>query len=285
VLECVPNVSEGRDGDVLDALAAACGPSLLDLHVDPDHHRSVFTLAGRRGWDALGAVVRLAVAAAARLDLRTHHGVHPRLGVLDVVPFVALDEPIQLAVDAGHLFAAWIVAELSVPVFFYDACADGQRDLPEVRRRAFTNLEPDMGAAEPHPKLGAVAVGARRPLVAVNCWLDRDDLALARSVAMAVRERDGGLPAVRALGLRLPSRGVAQVSMNLCDLERTGLEEACTTVRATVEARGGHVARVELVGLVPAAELARCSEAFLDWTGLGPDVTIEARLASRAADG
>lgn len=282
MLECVPNVSEGRDHAVLNALAEACGASLLDRHVDADHHRSVFTLAGPGSWDALAAVVDLTGAVAARLDLRGHSGVHPRLGVLDVVPFVALDEPFLSAVDAAYAFAAWINADLAVPVFFYDACADGYRSLPEVRRGAFTRLAPDLGLPEPHPRLGAVAVGARRPLVAVNCWLDSRDLALARSVAAAVRERDGGLPGVRALGLDLPGRGVAQVSMNLVDLDRTGLEEACTVVRDTVETRGGHVARVELVGLVPAAELDRCSAEFAEWAGLGPDLTIEGRLAARS---
>lgn len=285
MLECVPNVSEGRDVDVLDALATACGTSLLDRHVDADHHRSVFTLAGPGSWDALAAVVALAGAAASRLDLRTHTGVHPRLGILDVVPFVPLGVPFLAAVDAAYSFAAWVNAELAVPVFFYDACADGSRSLPEVRRGAFTAFGPDLGLAEPHPRLGAVAVGARRPLVAVNCWLDTGDLALAlaRTVAAAVRERDGGLPGVRALGLELPSRGAAQVSMNLVDLGRTGVEEACTAVRDAVAAAGGRVERVELVGLLPADELARCSAEFLAWSGLGPDVTIEARLAAPRA--
>ena len=283
MIECVPNVSEGRDLAVLDRLAAACGASLLDRHVDADHHRSVFTLAGPGAWDALAAVVDLAAATARVLDLTTHRGVHPRLGVLDVVPFVALDEAFLHAVDAAYAFAAWINTELGVPVFFYDGCADGFRSLPDVRRHAFAGLDPDLGLPEPHPRLGAVAVGARRPLVAVNCWLDTDDLALARAVAAAVRERDGGLPGVRALGLALASRGVAQVSMNLVDLERTGLEAACTEVRDRVQAAGGRVARVELVGLVPAGERDRCSAEFLEWAAIGPDLTIEARLAAARA--
>lgn len=282
MIECVPNVSEGRDLAVLDRLARACGPSLLDRHVDPDHHRSVFTLAGPGAWDALAAVVDLAAATAGALDLKAHRGVHPRLGVLDVVPFVALDEAFLHAVDAAYSFAAWINTELGVPVFFYDGCADGFRSLPEVRRLAFAGLDPDLGIPEPHPRLGAVAVGARRPLVAVNCWLDTDDLALARAVAAAVRERDGGLPGVRALGLALASRGVVQVSMNLVDLERTGLEAACTAVRARVEEAGERVSSVELVGLLPAAERERSSAEFLEWAAIGPDLTIEARLAARS---
>ncbi|MFM8304922.1 MAG: hypothetical protein ACKOA9_11605, partial [Actinomycetota bacterium] len=247
------------------------------------HHRCVLTLAGPGTWDALAAVVDLATAVAGRLDLRHHAGVHPRLGVLDVVPFVALDEPALGAVDAAFAFAAWVNAELAVPVFFYDDCAEGGRSLPEVRRGAFTRFGPDLGLAEPHPRLGAVAVGARRPLVAVNCWLDRDDPALARAVAAEVRESDGGLPGVRALGLALASRGVAQVSMNLVDLARTGVEEACTAAEAAVTRAGAAVARIELVGLLPAAELARCSPAFAARAELGPEVTIEGRLGARRA--
>ena len=248
----MPNVSEGRDRAVLDALSAACGQSLLDRHLDPDHHRSVFTLAGPDDVEALTAVQRLARAVAERLDLRRHTGVHPRLGALDVVPFVSLDAAPTAAVEAGRSFAEWVVQELAVPVFLYDACARGHRSLPEVRRTAFTTTPPDLGPGQPHPRLGAVAVGAREPLVAVNCWLAAGDLTLARSVAAAVRERDGGLPGVRALGLALPSRGMAQVSMNLVALGRTGVEEACTAVRQRVEAAGSRVERVELVGLLPA---------------------------------
>lgn len=279
MLECVPNVSEGRDPAVLDALAGACGAALLDRHVDADHHRSVFTLAGPGARDAEAAVRHLAHAVAERLDLRDHTGVHPRLGALDVVPFVALDEPIDEAMAAAGSFAGWIAETLGVPVFRYDAADPAGRTLPEVRRDAFVRRPPDEGPPQPHPRLGAVAVGARHPLVAVNCWLDAADLPLARAVAAAVRERDGGLPGVRALGLALPSHGVSQVSMNLVDLGRTGLEQACTAVRDRVEASGGQVTRVELVGLVPAAELERCSQEFRGWAGIGPDVTIEARLA------
>lgn len=279
MLECVPNVSEGRDARTLDALAAACGPALLDRHVDADHHRSVFTLAGPGTRDASGAARALAEAVATRIDLRRHVGVHPRLGALDVVPFVALDEPAVVAVEAAHEFAAWARATLAVPVFLYDAAAPDRRTLPDVRRAAFTRLAPDLGPDAPHPRLGAVAVGARAPLVAVNCWLSDDDVSVARAVAATVRERDGGLPGVRALGLALP--GAAQVSMNLVDLSRTGMETACTAVRDAVAARGGRVDRVELVGLLPAAELARCTPAFVAWAGLGPAITIEGRLAAR----
>jgi glutamate formiminotransferase len=283
VLECVPNVSEGRDRAALGTLARICGDALLDTHTDPDHNRTVFTLAGPGPRDAEAAVRRLAVGVAEAIDLRDHEGVHPRIGALDVVPFVALDEPMAEAVAAARSFAEWISEELAVPVFCYDAADPAGRSLPELRRDAWVRRGPDLGPAEPHDRLGTVAVGARRPLVAVNCWIDSDDRALASAVAAAVRERDGGLPGVRALGFALSRAGLAQVSMNLVDLDRTGLEAACTAVRAHVNARGGDVRKVELVGLVPAAELARCSTGFLAWAALGPDVTIEARLAARRA--
>jgi glutamate formiminotransferase len=276
VLECVPNVSEGRDHTVLDALSAACAPALLDRHVDRDHHRSVFTLVGAGVLDAVRA---LALAVAARVDLRGHRGVHPRLGALDVVPFVALhDDPPARAVEAAHEFAGWVADALGVPVFLYDAADPVARSLPEARRDAFGARAPDLGPSEPHPALGAVAVGARPPLVAVNCELASDDVARARRIARAVRERDGGLVGVRALGLPLASARRAQVSMNLVALDLTGLQGACSAVRDLARADGDDVVRIELVGLVPAAELARCDQAFLEWSGIGPDQTIEARL-------
>ena len=279
MLECVPNVSEGRDPVVLDALAVACGEALLDLHVDADHHRSVFTLAGENAPDALES---LALAVAEHVDLTRHTGVHPRLGALDVVPFVALDGDTRTdAVPAAHAFAVWAVDALAVPIFFYDRADAAGRTLPATRRDAFRSRVPDVGPSTPHPTLGAIAVGAREPLVAVNCELARDDLELARAVATRVRERDGGLPGVRALGLHLDSVARSQVSMNLVALERTGLQDACRAVEALARDAGTEVARVELVGLLPAAELARCDDEFRAWSGIGPDRTIEARLALR----
>ena len=279
MLECVPNVSEGRDVGILDALARACGTALLDRHVDPDHHRSVFTLAGD---ETESAVRSLSRAVAEHIDLRSHAGAHPRLGALDVVPFVVLDgEPPSTAVDAAREFAVWIADALAVPVFLYDAADPAARSLPETRRDAFAPRGPDFGPPAAHPVLGAVAVGARPPIIAVNCELAVDDMALARSIAASVRERDGGMPGVRALGLHLDGVGRAQVSMNLVALERTGLQAACTMVERLASAAGNAVARVELVGLVPAAELARCDPEFVAWSGIGPDQTIEVRLARR----
>jgi glutamate formiminotransferase len=281
VLECVVNVSEGRRVDAVDRLAAACGAALLDVHTDSDHHRSVFTLAAADPLVTQLGARQLTRAAADLLSLADHDGVHPRLGVVDVVPFVALGStPAADAIDAAASYAAWIADELGVPAFLYDDADAEHRTLPSVRRDAFTARAPDFGPDVPHPRLGATAVGARRPLVAENVELEHDDLALARRVAHQVRERDGGLPGVRALGLALPSVARVQVSMNLVDLDATGLEQALVAVRDAVDAAGGRVARVELVGLAPAAALDGASEAFLAWSGIGPDQTIEARAAS-----
>jgi glutamate formiminotransferase len=279
VIECVANVSEGRDGAVLDDLARVCGPALLDVHTDADHHRSVFTLAGPGDADAIDAARVLTRRAVECIDLRAHEGVHPRFGVVDVVPFVALDEPLEDAVAAATTFAEWIATDLGVPVFLYADADPARRSLPETRRDAFTRRAPDFGPHAPDARAGATAVGARPPLAAVNCRLDRDDLELARAIARQVRERDGGLPGVRALGLRLASSRAAQVSMNVTALDVTGVETACTAVRTLAEEAGATVA-VELVGLVPAAEAARWTEGFRTWSGLDAGaVTIEARLA------
>ncbi len=282
VLECVANISEGRSTDVLDALAQACGPSLLDMHSDPDHHRSVFTLAGPGPRDAETAMCALARVAAARAELTGHDGVHPRLGVIDVVPFIALDEDHDVAADAALSFAAWAVEELALPVFFYDDADPKRRSLPELRADAFVKRTPDAGPMDPHPTLGAVAVGARPPLVAVNCWLDTNDVLVARRLARQMREVDGGMPGVRALGLLLESLDIAQVSMNLVDLPIASLEAAVTEVRRLAAKDDWEITKVEIVGLMPAAELAGCSEEFRAWAELGDDLTIEGRLAAPA---
>lgn len=278
------NVSEGRES--LEALTRAAGRSLLDLHVDSDHHRSVLTLAGPGIYDAEAAARQVTMAAAAQLDLSDHDGAHPRLGAIDVVPFVALAPTDRRdAIAAAQRYGAWIVQQLGVPVFFYDMASPTDVSLPEVRRNAFGSLTPDLGPAHRHPRLGAVSVGARELLVAVNCELDTGDVALARRIAQSIRERDGGLAGVRALGMMLESRSRAQVSMNLIDLQKTGLERACEEVRTHARAARTDVVAVELVGLIPEAELRRCSSSFLTWSGLHSDLAIEARLASVAAGG
>ena len=262
MLECVVNVSEGRDTALLDALSAAAGAGLLDRHEDPDHHRSVFTLLGQQ------APRQLARRAVALLDLGRHAGVHPRLGVVDVVPFVPLGETaLPDAVAARDAFAAWAAAELGLPCFHYGP----ERTLPEVRRRAFVDLAPDAGPPAPHPTAGACCVGARPALVAYNVWLAQPNLALAQAVAAAVRS-----PAVRALGLACGQR--VQVSMNLIDPLGTGPEQAFDAVAALAP-----VAGAELVGLLPAAVLERVPPDRFTELGLSSDRTIEARVAGTKA--
>jgi glutamate formiminotransferase len=265
VLECVVNLSEGRRAEVVAAIAAEAGPLLLDVHRDVDHHRSVLTLAGpsKALEDAVRAVAR---AAVAELDLRAHEGAHPRIGVLDVVPFVDLIEPrriSQVAVAARDRFAAWAGDELSLPCFVYGP----ERTLPDVRRGAFTALVPDAGPISAHPTAGACAVGARPVLVAFNLWLADADLSTARRVAAAIRGTG-----VRALGLAVGAH--LQVSCNLIDPYVTGPAEIYDRVAAQMA-----VVRAELVGLLPAEVLEAVPASRWAELDLDPSKTIEGRLA------
>ena len=260
MLECVVNVSEGRDRAVLDKLVESVGADLLDLHSDPHHHRSVFTIVGT------DAPRRLARVATRALDLGDHDGVHPRLGVVDVVPFVPLEgATMDDAVRARDDFARWAADELGVPSFLYGP----ELSLPEVRRRAWRDLAPATGGA-PHPTAGAMCCGARTTLVAYNAWLDGADLARAREVAALVRG-----PHLRALGLQVGDR--VQVSMNLVAPDRLGPDAARDAVAAHAT-----VAGCELVGLIPQAvleDIPRPRWAELD---IGEASTIEFRLAARS---
>jgi glutamate formiminotransferase len=260
VLECVVNVSEGRSSEVLAALDAAAGDALLDRHTDPHHHRSVLTLVGE---DAPRAV---AAAAVEHLSLQGHEGVHPRIGVVDVVPFVPLGTtPMVKAVRARDAFARWAADELGVPCFLYGP----QRTLPEVRRGAWTELEPDVGGPTPHPTAGAMAVGARPVLVAYNLRLAEPDLAQAKAVAATVRS-----DRLRTLGLPVGDR--VQVSCNLVAPLDVGPAEAWDAVAAHVE-----VAGAELVGLVPEAVLHAVDASRWGLLDLAEHRTIEARLVAR----
>jgi glutamate formiminotransferase len=278
-LECVVNVSEGRDEAVLDTLSASAGPALLDLHRDPHHHRTVLTLGGAPD-DVATAARSLAAATVRLLDLRTHEGVHPRLGVLDVVPFVPYEpgrtapRDLTAAVAYRDDFARWLGDELGVPSFLYGPLpGDGERTLPDVRRDAFAaaaGLTPDFGPARPDPRTGATAVGARRVLVAYNVWVS--SLEVARLIAPRVR---GSY--VRALALAVGQR--AQVSCNLLDPDAFGpapLYDAVSTLAVEV---GGAVEGAELVGLVPEVVLAAVPPARRPELGLSAGATVEARLA------
>ena len=268
MLECVVNISEGRDREAISSIADAAGVELLDLHTDVDHHRSVLTLLGE------DAPRRVATEAIARVDLREHVGAHPRLGVVDVVPFVPLGgDPIDDALSARNTFAAWLADTHDVPVFLYGP----ERSLPDVRRQAFRDLRPDLGPTAPHATAGATCVGARPVLVAYNVWLRDATISVAREVAAEVRS-----PAVRALGLAVGE--AVQVSMNLVEPATLGPAAAYDLVRREVERLGGSVARAELVGLVPRAVLSEIDPTRWDELDLDDARTIEARL-ERAALG
>lgn len=290
-LESVPNVSEGRNPGVVAELARAFSSGdthLLDVHSDADHHRSVFTLAGPD--DALVDALLAGVAAATeRIDLRRHDGIHPRVGAADVVPVVPLrPEDMQRAVEAARRVAERIGNELSLPVFLYAETGEGRRPAffrrggpDELQRRLDSGeLAPDFGPSRLHPTAGAVLVGARKPLVAYNLELDSGDVELAREIAAAVRASSGGLPGVQAIGLLLGTTGRAQVSMNLIDPEATRLVTAVREVRARAAERGVAIARGELVGLLPAAEVAAAAADPLALPGLAADRILEAAVFS-----
>ena len=273
-VECVVNISEGRDETVIVAIATVAGPALLDVHSDPDHHRSVLTLGGPSP-DVVIASRAVVEEACALIDMRTHRGVHPRLGAADVVPFVALDGGIDEAVSLRDDFAGWAGRHLQLPCFLYGP----ERSLPTVRRQAFRSLDPDTGPQVPHPTAGASAVGARLVLVAYNVWVTGPDngeasaLAVARLVARTVRG-----PALRTLGL--PVGSGAQVSCNLIDPQALGPAQAYDMIARAVNQLGGSVVRAELVGLVPAPVLAAIPVARHRELDVSQDRTIEARLES-----
>jgi glutamate formiminotransferase len=287
VLECVPNVSEGRTPSVIDRLARAvtqvAGVRLASVHIDPDHHRSVFTFLGAPE-PVQAAALSLAHAVFETVDMQAHHGIHPRLGALDVLPFVPLrDLTMADAVTVARTVAARLAADHALPVYLYGAAATapGRRSLLAVRAGQYEGLptrladpswRPDFGPARFDPRRGAVLVGARDVLVAFNVWLDTDDASAARAIARAVRESSGGLPALQAMGGRLERRGIAQVAMNLLDYRVTSLPRAFDAVRSEAARRGVGVRRGELVGLAPRAAFAgRSPESvgLVDWRDAG----------------
>jgi glutamate formiminotransferase len=277
LLECVVNVSEGRDTDIIRLLRAAAGDALLDIHTDLDHHRSVLTLAGPYP-DLSPAVRAVAETAVAKIDLRAHSGAHPRFGSLDVVPWVALardradrllDADPAPALTARDEFAAWAGGELRLPCFLYGP----ERSLPALRRDAWRGLTPDYGPRAPHRTAGSAAVGARPLLVAYNLWLAESDLDLAKRVAVAVRG-----PNLRSLGLQVGAR--VQVSCNLVAPAVLGPGAAFDAV-----ANQAAVAEAEVVGLTPQAVLDAEPPSRWAELGLDPSATIEARLQRRAWNG
>jgi glutamate formiminotransferase len=294
VLEAVPNVSEGRDLRLVAEIGEAFGQgaAVLDVHADPDHHRSVFTLVAEDGRivDALLAGVARALEA---IDLRLHDGVHPRVGAVDVVPLVPLvDGEMPRALAAARLVARRIGAELGIPVFLYGESGGGRRPaffrrggLEELARRVRAGeLAPDAGPSAIDPRSGVVLVGARPALVAYNLELATDDVFVAREIAGAVRGSSGGMPGLQAIGLPLPRVGRVQVSMNVIDVERAPLHEVVARVEREARARGVAVAGGELVGLLPERILRAAREAGVDLPGVDDSKVLENVLRSRLAE-
>jgi glutamate formiminotransferase len=288
-LESVPNVSEGRDAEALAALreAFSAPARLLDVHSDSDHHRSVFTLVGS-GEELVETLLRGIRCGVERIDLREHEGAHPRIGAVDVVPLVPLEPQAEPAAQAAVLALADRIAdELGLPVFFYGRSAGDGREPAffrrggpdELQRRVDAGeLRPDRGPMRLHPTAGGVLVGVRKPLVAFNVNLRSDDLAAAKEIAGLVRERDGGFPGVRALGLDLPRAGLVQVSMNVTDWQAAPLHGIVGRIAAEAEARGIEVEGSELVGLMPAGPAVEAAGKLLRLDGFDASRVLELRL-------
>ena len=291
MLEAVPNFSEGRDEHVVEALRAALSTParLLDVHVDADHHRSVFTLVGERD-DLIESLLAGIACARERIDLRRHEGAHPRIGAADVIPIVPIrPEQMPEARATALALGERIGEELGLPVFLYGELGSGRG--PAFFRRGGPGelgsrivggeLEPDFGPRELDPRAGGVIVGARRPLIAFNVNL-RGELGVAREIAALVRETGGGFPGVRALGLDLPRAGVVQVSMNVEDFEAAALHEIVARIEREAGERGAEVLGSELVGLMPAGAAAAAAGAILRIDGFDESRVLELRLLPRA---
>jgi len=294
LVECVPNLSEGREMETIDRAADAVrttpGALFLDRTSDPDHHRSVLTFAGPA--EAVVAAMDAVLAVAVeRIDMRRHQGAHPRIGAVDVVPFVPLGTTTMAdCVALARTFGARAAERFGIPVFLYAEAATrpGRRILAEIRRPQVEGLPgflaspdgiPDFGPRRAHPTAGALVTGARPFLVAWNIDLESDDVALAKRIARAVRERDGGLPRVQALGLQLPELGCAQVSMNLLDTAVTPIHRVWERVGALAAEAGVRVHSSELIGLIPQAALLAAADA----AGTDPGLPLERRVSAGAA--
>jgi glutamate formiminotransferase / 5-formyltetrahydrofolate cyclo-ligase len=298
LIECVPNFSEGRRPEVVDEIARAIGQiegiTVLDHTLDPTHNRSVITFAGNAE-----PVVRAATAAVGRalelIDMQQHHGAHPRIGAVDVIPFVPLGQTrLEECVDLARRFGEQIATRFDLPVYLYGEAAlrPERRRLANIRRGQYEALRdevgtvptrrPDFGPARLHPRGGAVAVGARKPLIAFNINLRTDDLALAIKIANTIRESSGGMPAVQAMGVLLESPGqppMAQVSTNLVDWERTGIADVVREVRRLAREAGTDIDHCELIGLAPTGALLEVAADALGLRGFSADQALELRIA------
>ncbi len=293
LIECVPNVSEGRRLEVIAAMAEAIrgvpDVRLLDLSSDPSHNRSVFTLAG----DPIGverAVLVLFERATADIDLRTHKGEHPRLGAVDVVPFIPIEGATMAdCVTLAKKVGAEVAARFGVPVYLYEEASSNpaRKNLEDIRRGEFEGLaakiaspewSPDFGPKAPHPTAGASVIGARMPLIAYNINLATDRLDVAKKIAAAIRQSSGGFRYVKAAGFMLQDRGIVQVSMNLTNYEKTPIFRVFETVKREAERYGVSILESEIVGLVPAAALNAAAEFYLQIGGFKTEQILENKL-------
>jgi glutamate formiminotransferase len=293
VIESVPNVSEGRRPEVVEALAAAVrrvsGVRLLDYSSDASHNRSVFTMAGDAA-PLKDAILALFEAATAHIDLRSHSGEHPRLGAVDVVPFIpiegaTMDDCVALAKDT----AAAVASRFKVPVYLYEDASTNpaRKNLEDIRRGEFEGLAakmqtpgwaPDFGPSSPHPSAGASVIGARMPLIAYNINLATDRLDVAKKIAAAVRHSSGGFRFVKAMGIPLADRGIVQVSMNLTNYEKTPMFRVFEAVKREAERYGVQVLESEIIGLVPAAALTAAAAHVLQLERFTADQILENKL-------
>lgn len=299
IIESVPNFSEGRRAEVIGAIVDAVrrsGPvRVLDVSSDPDHNRSVLTLAGDPD-DVRRALEALVAACVERLDLRTHSGRHPRMGAVDVIPLVpirgvTMDDCVRLARALGESIAA----RHALPVYLYEraATAEHRRDLAAIRKGEFEGFadkireplwKPDYGPERVHPSAGCLAIGAREFLIAFNINLTTGDVEVARRIARAIRHSSGGLRHVKAMGVRLEDRGVAQVSINMTDFRGTPLHRAFEMVRSEAARHGAEIAGSEIVGLVPEEALLQAAEFYLRLESFDPGKVLERRLEEAALD-
>ena len=293
IIECIPNVSEGRRSDVIDALVAAVrsepGVRLLDRSSDTSHNRTVLTIAGD-AQPLKAAVLALFDAALERIDLRTHSGEHPRLGAVDVVPFVPVEGVTMTdCVALARETAADVARRFELPVFLYEEAASSpaRRNLEDIRRGEFEGLaarlaqpewRPDFGPSRPHATGGASVIGARMPLIAFNVNLATDRLEVAKAIAATVRHSSGGFRYVKAMGIPLQDRGIVQVSMNLTNFERTPILRVFDTIRQEAQRHGVQVLESEIVGLVPAAALVAVASHALQLRGFDATQVLESRL-------
>jgi glutamate formiminotransferase / 5-formyltetrahydrofolate cyclo-ligase len=293
IIECVPNISEGRRADVVtgivDALRGVDRVRVLDYSSDSSHNRSVLTLAGEAE-PLKDAVLKLYERAVAAIDLRSHSGEHPRLGAVDVVPFVPIEGvTMNDCVALAKSTAAAIADRFGVPIYLYEEAASQpeRRNLEDIRRGEFEGLrekmrdpawKPDYGPAEPHPSAGASVVGARMPLIAYNINLATDRLDVAKKIAAAIRHSSGGFKFVKAMGIRLEDRGVVQVSMNLTNYEKTPIYRVFEVVKREAGRYGVNVLESEIVGLVPSAALVGTAEYYLQLERFNNDQVLENKL-------